>query len=286
MPIDTVSGPGSIASMNRRCQGIPCQLSAFTLIELMVVVAIIGVLAALLLPALGQAKRKARGTECLSNLRQLHLGWSLFISDHDDSLPPINDTPQAGKDAAHPSWVAGWLRTVNEPVDHSDNTNTALLVGEQYAQFGSIGTYVKNPAVYRCPGDRSGRVRSMAVNAYLNGFGVWQDAAYVTYRKLTEIRDATQTWVFIDEREDSINDGYFAVDMTTRYSMLDYPASYHDDSGNLTFADGHAESHRWVEATTKPPLVAGEHLSVNPTFTSPNDGDLQWLTERTTVPRP
>lgn len=272
--------------MNRRRQRTAFPRSAFTLTELLVVVAVIGILASLLLPVLGKAKAQARSTECLSNLRQLHLGWSLFVSDHEDALPPNNDTPEAGKDAGHASWVAGWLRTANEPGDHSDGANPDLLVGERYAPFGSIGTYVKNPAVYRCPGDRSGRVRSMAMNAYLNGNGRWQEAAFTTYRKLGEIQNPSHTWVLMDEREDSINDGYFAVDMSTRYSMLDYPASYHEGAGNLTFADGHGEHHRWGETTTNPPLRPGEHLSVNPAFTSPNDRDLQWLTERTTVEKP
>lgn len=275
-----------MADMKRRSHATLGESCAFTMIELMVVVAIIGILAGLLLPVVGKGKTKAQATECLSNLRQLHLGWALFISDHEDSLPPVNGSDQAGKDANHPSWVAGWLRTANQSGDHSDNTNTALLVGAQYAQFGSIGVYVKNPAVYRCPGDKSGRVRSMSMNAYLNGSGPWQDAGYVTYRKQAEIRNPVQTWVLIDEREDSINDGYFAVDMTTQYAMLDYPATDHDRLGTLTFADGHAEFHRWVEPTTSPPFQYGEHLSLNPKYTSENDQDLKWLTERTTVRKP
>jgi prepilin-type N-terminal cleavage/methylation domain-containing protein/prepilin-type processing-associated H-X9-DG protein len=258
---------------------------AFTLIELMVVIAIIGVLAALLLPAIGAVKSKAQATQCLNNVRQLHTGWAMFISDHEDRLPYNSDGDRAGRDADNPSWVAGWLRTANEPGDKSDGTDTTLLVGPQYVPFGSIGGYVQNPDVYRCPGDKSGRVRTMSMNAYLNGNGVWQSANHVTFTRLGEIPNPSDIWVFIDEREDSINDGYFAVDMVTHYSMLDYPASYHNGSGTLSFADGHVENHRWVEATTSPPLVAGAHLSVNPRFTSPNDRDLIWLTERTTVPK-
>lgn len=256
---------------------------AFTLIELLVTIAIIAVLASLLLPALTKAKSKGQATTCLNNVRQLQIGWTLYASEHEDNLPPIDDTDQAGKDAAHPSWVAGWLRTANEAGDKSDGTNASLLTGLQYSEFGSIGQFVQNPKVYRCPGDKTDRVRSTSMNAYMNGFGAWQNSNFVTFRKLGDIPNPAQTWVFIDEREDSINDGYFPVEMVAQYTMLDYPASYHDGAGVLTFADGHAEIRHWLEGTTAPPLIPGEHLSVNPKYTSPDDRDLRWLSERTTV---
>lgn len=273
----------TILNMKRNGYRWAIASSAFTLVELLVVIVIIAVLAALLLPVLGQAKSRARSTECLNNLRQLHLGWTVFANEHDDALPFNNDTDQAGKDLTHPSWVAGWLRTANETGDKSDGTNASLLVGMQYAQFGSIGPYVQNANVYRCPGDKSRRVRSMSLNAYMNGTGIWQDSNYVTFTKLVDIHKPADTWVFIDEREDSINDGYFAVDMTTQYSIIDHPSSHHLGSGNLTFADGHVEPHRWNEGTTTPPVSPGNHLSGVPIFTSTTDQDMKWLTERATV---
>ena len=251
---------------------------AFTLIELLVVIAIIAILVGLLFTALSGAKMRAQGARCLSNARQLHIGWAHWVEDHNDRLPPVS---------AGGGWVSGWLTNTFEPDDAPDNTNTVNLVGMD-AETGSIGPYIKNPDVYRCPGDRSGRVRTYSINSYLNGFGPWNDTNYVTFRWLDSIRNPTDTFVVLDEREDSINDGYFAMDLpalekTGKYAVVDYPASYHGGSGMLSFADGHAERHRWVESTTKPPLLRGRNHPLGSKPTTSDDRDMKWLKEHATV---
>ena len=111
------------------------------------------------------------------------------------------------------------------------------------------------------------------------------DDAYRINVKLSNLTDPppVRTFVFIDEREDSINDCVFYVDMGQRGSdahWIDLPAFYHNRAAGLSFADGHAEIKRWLDARTMPPLRPDQPTQLN--FPSPNNQDIAWLQERTT----
>ena len=113
---------------------------------------------------------------------------------------------------------------------------------------------------------------------------------YRVYKKFSDFTDPgpTQTWVFMDEREDSINDGEMIVSMNgfpsqpAQWKIVDYPASYHNQAGGLSFADGHSEIKRWVDRRTFPALKKGVEIPLN--VSSPNNADVLWLMERTTRP--
>ena len=73
---------------------------------------------------------------------------------------------------------------------------------------------------------------------------------------ISQIRQPDQTFVFIEEHPDSINDGLFVVDMSASAPMVDYPAPYHYAGSQLGFADGSVRYHLWISlATTLGPIL-------------------------------
>ena len=250
------------------------RVGAFTVIELMVVIGIIALLAALLFPVLSKAKKTSQGVWCENNLRQLQLSWHLYSDESDGKLVRNQDRGTT----TNRTWAAGWL---NNTKPAADNTNEIKIMN------ALLGAYSKTIKLYKCPGDKSvdkgngrPRVRSVSMNAYMNGYGMGLNTNYFNYRTMSEIDSPSDRWVFIDEREDSINDCYFRVGLDEEV-VRDFPASYHNWAGALSFADGHMEIHKWKTPNiTKPIQGGGDITSSEPAL---GNADMKWLQERTST---
>ena len=225
----------------------------------------------------------------------MQLAWEVYHNDFDDFLAPNSDLGNEGKDINNPAWVADKMTFGTDAVSMNENTNLGYLIGPAYESFGSLVPYTKNAKIYHCPADKSAvlrieRVRSISMNGWVGtGTRDWMEPASPPFYKLNLKLDnmidpdPSMTWVFIDEREDSINDGWFAVDMVdqgTSAMWVDLPARRHNRGVMLSFADGHCEYKKWLDANTDPPLVMGTTFA-GP-LASPNGRDIAWLQARTT----
>src|ERR1700685_1163281 len=86
--------------------------SGFTLIELLVVIAIIAILAALLLPSLSNAKVQSVGIKCMSNLKQLTVGWAAYCGEFKDIVPPNGGLGQGEDSLTGGMWVDGNMKDI------------------------------------------------------------------------------------------------------------------------------------------------------------------------------
>ena len=211
------------------------QNQAFTLIELLVVIAIIAILAAMLLPALSKAKAKAQGINCLNNLKQLQLCWSMYAGDNADKMVPNITGGGVG------SWVDGNVSL------SPDFTNSILI------QNGLLYYYNRSGSIYRCPtakavsigGVRGVAVRHFSIEGRMAGNAIVLPAQYPNYTKVTQVRSPgpSEAIVFVEESVNTIDDGYFAIQ--GNWTWQNSPTVRHALNGNFSFVDGHVEPHRW-----------------------------------------
>jgi prepilin-type processing-associated H-X9-DG protein len=260
--------------------------AAFTRADAVVCVAVVAMMGLLMLPALANGAARGHAAVCRANLGRLIAGWTQFANDNQDALPRVLDGIGNG-----PAWASGWL----DYTGASDNTNTLNVSDARYSQ---VGPYVGDVRVFKCPSDLSRtrrtqadgssvwlpRVRSYSGNVAIAGSGNWIMSPYRIYNRLHDIVSPPPSglWVFIDEHPDSINDAAFAVQMPAGPSdtrMVDYPASHHERSGALAFADGHVELHLWTDSRTLPPVRYSNVMPLN--VAQPNSADVMWLTART-----
>ena len=263
------------------------------------VIAIIAILAALLLPALGGAKARATAASCMNNLRQLTLAWLLYPDDFDGKLVPNHDYG-SGTIALDSSWVCNGE---NWDPNNNGNFDTNLLKNALLAPYCN-----KQTRIYKCPADRwtcgsRDRIRSYSMNGFIEGgayfppyvanapsypfgqshwFHSGSPPVLKAYNKVQDLSSfvpgvnvfgsewinpqITDLFVFAEEHPDSINDGWMNVCNSNGGNIWeDLPASNHGKFTEFSFADGHAQAHKWLAGSGQA-RISGTCPPVSATF--------------------
>ena len=235
----------------------------FTLIELLVVIAIIALLLSILLPALTNAKEQGKRMVCLSNLKQMTLGWIMYSNDNDDKL------------------VEPWARNYPPPPYcwvYSSSSTAPVATKMSAIKEGLLFKYMESTAIYKCPTGIRGELVTYSIVESMNGdSSICCLEEKMINRKRSDIPRPGERFVFVDEGKSPGSPwGLHAGHMT----WWDQPTIRHSDGTNWGFADGHAEYHKWKNKATRELAVRTDVWDgwVNlPATDSPDD--YEWLSK-------
>jgi len=228
------------------------QKQGFTLVELLVVIAIIALLMGILMPALSRARDQAKTIVCRSNLKNLALGWVMYVDDNEGNLIE-GETSDDSKPL-----LTGWAKyAMGSETDFVDREKEGI-------KNGNLWPYIRNLDVYNCPADRAMKnhagettdikkalFRSYAIPGGMNG----NHSKYspgVEVKIFVNIKKPAEKYVFVEEDhvgEDNGNWGSWILDPGAD-KWWDGMAILHHKKACLAFADGHAEIHTWVDKST------------------------------------
>ncbi|MBL9128810.1 MAG: hypothetical protein JNL97_14245 [Verrucomicrobiales bacterium] len=269
----------------------------FTRVEALALIVAILVLVSLQVPSHGDARRVSRASVCLAGMRQLQLGWTLYAADHEGRV--VSGGEGANTPPSGPDWSAAvYLDYSSSPQNYDPARFPGRSPLRPYA--GS------DPLTYRCPSD-PGRVRarlpgmtqfapvprtrSRSLNCWVGGPAWVASAPWRYATSVDQLADPgpANTFTFVDEREDSINDGTLLIDMTgfegpnhqpanpQQTRIIDYPAYWHRGGAAVAFADGHVGVRKWRDERTTPRPRSGILIPLN--VASPRNPDVTWLQE-------
>lgn len=207
--------------------------SAFSLVEILVVLGVVATLSLMLMSGMSQAGKRARSIKCLNNLRQIGSAAMQFAANSNGQLPMSQHQNEHGLGI---SWYASLGDYLDAPKD-------------------SFGNYVKSPEIFKCPVyPQKQRPYTYAINDFLTPYPY--GAEQVNYSRLPALPQPSSTLLFAECNEKySASDHFHFADGDVGYSSSAFASQIaverHGKAANYLFADGHAESLAWTTVQTE-----------------------------------
>lgn len=243
--------------------------SAFTRADLLSLVATAAMLALLVLGSGSATRTATEAAGCQQNSRRLVQAWLAHAMDNRFLLR--NNEALARNPAG---WAWGWL----DWGISTDNTNAASVQTDAFKPY--IGS---DTGVFRCPSDRfvSPSQRARGWRNRIRSYSMNNNVGILYYNRLSDFTAPSDTFVFLEEHPDSINDTFFATDTAgasnpNAAALVDIPASFHGRGAQFGFADGHVEHRRWTGQIIPQPVKTQQMVLG---IQARNDPDAIWLAQ-------
>ncbi|HUD48244.1 MAG TPA: type II secretion system protein [Candidatus Baltobacteraceae bacterium] len=270
---------GTPVHRNRR------RFQGFSLTELLVVIVVIAIMAALLMPALSKARRQIKAAACLGNQKQLGAALHMYTQDNSDRIVQMADYVTG--EMIYPA--GGFWRGPTPPPNWPNGSVALGAALDGLRSSNALYYYCNNTGVYHCPGDvriyfstptindpngwgydSYSRSQNLGGEPYNNYWG-----AGATYTKMSAILRPSTTFLMMEAGDwRGYNVGTWVVNWLgdDGFDWQDPPAIWHGNVSSVAFADGHGELHKWVDPAIVTAGMSAAEGNAEASWTGPTEG--------------